>query len=358
MEIHEGQAIAQPSGQTVLASPPARVNPSAFRAWCYLVWLTFQRQARARLMVWIALGLLVFLGVVVALETRAGRFGMGHWRSPFRAGPTFTVWAFYLRHAPLDALEQRSPPVRRPGSALPAWHELNQNGIAVVSLVADPVQQAVGGACQAAVATSGFFVFSNWIVFSIFTTFLLPFWTLSFATEALGRERESRSLLWLLTRPLSRPAIYLAKFVAILPWNLALNLGGFALLCAVAGQPGRLALRVYWPAVLWGTLAFSALFHLMGAWFRRAAVVGILYAFFLETVMGILPGHLKRASISFYTQCLMFDRAHDLGMHPARPAFYLPVSGSTALWVLAGFTVGLLALGLVVFSRKEYLDLD
>jgi len=129
-------------------------------------------------------------------------------------------------------------------------------------------------------------------------------------------------------------------------------------LCAVAGAPGRLALAVYWPAVLWGTLAFSALFHLMGVWFRRAAVVGILYAFFLETVMGNLPGHLKRASISFYTRCLMFDRAHDLGIHPDRPATYLPVSGSTALYVLAGVTVCLLLVGMFVFSRKEYQDLS
>src|SRR5437016_960471 len=33
---------------------------SAFRALLYLIWLSWQRQARARQMVWIALGLLVF----------------------------------------------------------------------------------------------------------------------------------------------------------------------------------------------------------------------------------------------------------------------------------------------------------
>ena len=35
----------------------------------------------------------------------------------------------------------------------------------------------------------------------------------------MGAEREGSSLVWLLTRPLSRPAIYLAKFVALLPWS-------------------------------------------------------------------------------------------------------------------------------------------
>ncbi len=309
-------------------------------------------------MVWIALGLLTVLTLVVALNTRAGRWGMWYWRSPYRVGPSFTAWAFYLTHAPPEALRQRPPTLRSPVPSSQAWHDLNLHRTTVMNLRADPVQLAVGGACSAALQTSGFYVFSTWIVFSIFTTFLLPLWSLSFATEALGREREAHNLLWLLTRPLSRPAIYLAKFLAILPWNLALNLGGFALLCAAGGEPGRLAFCVYWPAVLCGTLAFAALFPLMGAWFRRAAVVAILYAFFLETVVGNLPGHLKRASISFYTRCLMFDRAHDFGIHPERPAVYLPVSGTTALWVLAGVTVGLLAVGMVVFARQEYLDLS
>jgi len=333
------------------------ILPSRWRAWCYLVWLSFLRQARARLMVWIAVGLLLFLTFIVALNTRAGRWSMEYRRFPFRVGSTYATWALYLQHAPPDVLAP-PPAMLRPIGPVGPWHELYQNGVVVQSLAVDPVQLAVGGACRAVLDHSGFFVFSNWIVFSVFTTFLLPLWSLSFATEALGRERESRNLLWLLTRPLSRPAVYLAKFVALLPWTLALNLGGFALLCAVAGAPGRQALRVYWPAILWGTLAFSALFHLLGAWFRRAAVVGILYAFFLETVMGILPGHLKRVSISFYTQCLMFDRAHDLGVHPERPAFYLPVSGPTAMYVLAGLTVCLLVAGMIVFSRKEYLDLS
>ncbi len=173
---------------------------------------------------------------------------------------------------------------------------------------------------------SGFLVFSRWIVFSIFLTFLLPLWSLSFATEALGGERESNSLIWLLTRPLPRPAIYLAKFVALLPWSLGLNLGGFGLLCLAAGQPGAMAFRLYWPAVLWATLAFSALFYLMGAFFRRPAVVAIVYAFFLEVIFGNMPGYLKRISIGFYTRCMMFEAAQRL-RRPAGAARHLPAGG-------------------------------
>jgi ABC-2 type transport system permease protein len=306
---------------------PSPLRMHTFRAWCYLVWLSIQRQARARLMVWVSLGLLALMTFLIALNTRAGRWNMAYWRWPGRGGATYTEW-------------------------LETLGKLRSTGLGGPDNLA--VQQAVGAACEAILAESGFYVFSRWIVFSIFATFLLPIWALSFAAEGLGRERESGSLIWLLTRPLPRPASYLAKFVAILPWSLGLCLGGFGLLCLAAGPPGRLAFVLYWPAVLLGTLAFCALFHLLGAWLRRAAVAAILYTFFLEAFVGNLPGYLKRLSISFYVRCLMFDRAGGYGMKPERPLTFLPVSGTTALLVLAGATVLLLVVGMFLFSRKEY----
>src|SRR5262249_8794393 len=146
--------------------------------------------------------------------------------------------------------------------------------------------------------TSGIALFSGRVVFSRCATFPLPMWPVSFATEALGREREAQTLIWTLVRPIPRPGIFLAKYLAVLPWCLAFNLGGLFLLCWLAGEPGRLAFRLFWQAALWGTLAFAALFHLTGACLRRASLVALLYAFFLETIAGTLPGLLKRLGVS------------------------------------------------------------
>jgi len=317
---------------SLVARSPDHVSdaaaPSLWRAWCYLVWLSMQRQARARQMVGIALALLLFTTTVVALNTAAGRWTMAHWRTG-RQKPTYDQW---LTQLTVDA-------------------KLATAGSPVGSGVAD----AVTGAQRAALSASGFAVFSRWVVYAVFVGFLLPIWSLSFATEALGGERESRSLVWLLSRPLPRPAIYLAKFVALLPWTLSLNLGGFAILCLAAGAPGRQAFALYWPAVAVATLAFCALFHLMSAIFRRPAIVAIVYTFFLETVLGTMPGYMKRISIGFYTRCLMFDAAEATGMPPPeKPSIYLPVDSLTAWTVLIGMTLALLLAGMVVFSRSEY----
>src|SRR5260370_13558720 len=92
-------------------------------------------------------------------------------------------------------------------------------------------------------ANDSFVLFTRTVVLtevspSLLLNFLLPIWSLSFATNSIGEDRESRSLIWLLTRPLPPPLIYLAKFVALLPWTLGLTVAGFGLLSLLGGPPG------------------------------------------------------------------------------------------------------------------------
>lgn len=393
----------RPEEPGVALVPPPRDEPpapSAFRqsllGFCYLVRLSFQRQARARQMVWIALGLLAFTAIVIGLNTVAGRWNMGHWRwwwlapSPFAvSGSEHAPWQPTLQPEHLGLLGV-APDAGFPG-ALPwgflrlssgdtwarnqlytlgslrpryvvlTYEETAQGlermpGVTGWSPEAIALQSAVAGASRALLDRSGFLVFSNWIVFSVFLSFLLPIWSISFATEALGGDREARSLIWILARPIPRAAVYLAKYLALLPWSIGLNLGGFGLLCLAAGSAGTQAFRLYWPAVLLGTLAFTSLFHLMGAAVRRPAIVAIVYSFFLEIILGNMPGYLKRVSIGFYTRCVMFEQIEQLGVAPVRPTVYLPVDGTTARWVLIGLTVVLLVVGMVFFARSEYRD--
>jgi ABC-2 type transport system permease protein len=308
---------------TLIPTSPERVEePSQWRAWCYLVLLSLQRQARLRQMVWLALGLLVFAAAFVALNTALARWQMLNWRYH---GMSYREWA--------EKTEAALWAVPRQGFAL---------------------DRGILAACRLAMVDSPFWVFSQGIVMSLLLGFLLPLWSLSFATESLGGDRESNSLIWLLTRPLPRPAIFLAKFVALLPWTIGLNLGGFALLCLLGGPPGRLALKLYWPAILCSTLAFAALFHLVAAAFRRPAVLGLVYVFFLEIILNLMPGYLKRFSISFYARCMMFEEGGPYGIEPIRPQLYVPVGGTVATVVLLATTVGLLAVGTFVFSRAQY----
>jgi hypothetical protein len=137
---------------------------------------------------------------------------------------------------------------------------------------------------------------------------------------------------------------------------MGMNLLGFAMLCLAAGPAGRPALSLYWPAVIWATLAFSALFLLIGALFRWPAVVSIVYSFCLELVFGLMPGYLRYASVNFYAKCLMFREQLAAGVESDRPDAYLPAA--TAHVVLVAATAALLGLGAWLFSRKEYHEVD
>jgi len=306
-----------------------RSAPSLMRAWWSLVVVSTQRQARARQMVWIALGLLAIVLLFNTVRTVTGRWGIDYWRDP-QGKMTYREW--------IDALETRN--------AAAPWPAGNN---AVVLALAE--------AARVILSRADFFRFSQFL-FNVFLSFLLPIWSLSFATDAVGGERERGTMVWLLTRPLPRPAIYLAKFVAVLPWSLLLNLGGFVAICLTAGKPGRLGLSLYWPSVCCGTLAFTALYLWIGAAFRRPAVIAIVYSFFLETIFGNMPGYLKRASISFYTRCMMFSAATEYDVQPEKPSIYLAVDGETAVLVLLSVTAGLLVLGMWWFSRSEYMQVE
>src|SRR5437868_4725952 len=73
-------------------SPCLPVSLSSSRAWFYLIWLSLQRQARARHMVWIAVSLLGLTVIAIAENTARGRWSMDHWRSPRGSGPSFGQW--------------------------------------------------------------------------------------------------------------------------------------------------------------------------------------------------------------------------------------------------------------------------
>jgi ABC-2 type transport system permease protein len=322
-------SASAPETMPPLSNSNLKPQTSKLSAWLYLVWLSWQRQARVRHMVWISLALLACAAAAVLVQTVSSGWGMERMRPWWRVSPVTYEQAFGQTDVALaTAASLGSPPAAALGSGIMA-------------------------SAGAVLHRTDFVIFSS-CIFTIFVSLLLPLWSLSFGTEALGGEREGHSLLWLLTRPLPRPAIYLAKFAALLPWTVALNLGGFALLCAAAGRPGLQALRLFWPAVLCATLAYAALFHLIGAWARRPAIIALVYAFFLETIMGNMPGFFKRVSISFYARCMMYDAAGAYGVQPESPAVFLPVSGTTALVVLLGATALLLLAGTYLFNRTEY----
>jgi ABC-2 type transport system permease protein len=199
--------------------------------------------------------------------------------------------------------------------------------------------------------------FVSGIVLPIFVSFLLPMFCLSFATPVIAGDREDQTLVYLLATPLPRPALFLAKYVAALTLALLWSCGAWVVLTRLAGAFGREVFRPFLPAVVSATVAYVGLFCLFSVLLRRATIVALVYALFLEAFLGNVPGVIKRVAVSFYAQCLMLDAGRELGLSATvgrDPALLVPISGDAA-WLVLGVLSGLsLAAGLWIFSRREY----
>jgi ABC-type transport system involved in multi-copper enzyme maturation permease subunit len=194
-----------------------------------------------------------------------------------------------------------------------------------------------------------------------FVAFLMPVLAICYGASAIGGEREDRTLIYLLIVPVPRPLLYLSKLLATLALVVLWSGGTLSLLCLLAGAPGREAWGVFLPASLLGAAAYGALFQMFGAVFRHGTIVSLAYWFFLEVLFGNMPGIIKRISVAFYARCMIYDAGADLELGPlsrvARDMF-LPVSGGAATTALACAIAVFLAIGMTVFSRREYRDVS
>jgi len=194
------------------------------------------------------------------------------------------------------------------------------------------------------------------ILSPLYMGFLLPIICLGYASAAISGERSEQTLVYLLTTNIPRPLVYLAMYAAALLLTLGMTLGGLAVLCLVPGKIGLEALGVFWTVTACATTAYVGLFLLFSAWLRRATFLALAYALMIETLTGNIPGVVKRITVSFYAKSWLYESGETLDLAPSGVALGLfdPVSAAAAQSVLALASVGFLALGIWVFSRKEY----
>lgn len=206
--------------------------------------------------------------------------------------------------------------------------------------------------------TGQFDRFSDWFVIGLFASFLVPICALAYATTSVGGDREDRTLLFLLVRPVPRWLILLGKASATLPIVLGLVVGSFYVFCRLAGPVGEKAYAVYLPAVFYMALAYVGLFHLFAVAVRHSTVIALTYSLFIEVLLGNMPGIVKRVAVNFYGRSMMFDLGSDAGLDLPDPAWFVPVGARDGAGMLLAVAAGGLLLATLIFSRREYRDLS
>jgi len=230
-----------------------------------------------------------------------------------------------------------------------------RRGIATAALAAVPLLLA-GSLAVARVETFDILLFQILMV-PLFLQVVLIFVTLVSATALIREEIEDNTLPYLLTRPVSKPAIALYKYTGYLVAVLVLLVPPLVLAYVVtqgyAGDPLGAELDVlaaFLGATALGGAAYGAFFTLLSVLTRRPLVVGLLFGFLWESVVGSIPGDVPRLSIIHYLRSILKDMI-DVGPLAGYPT---DVSAAAAAAILIAFTIAALLLAMVVFQQSEF----
>ncbi|WP_433546730.1 ABC transporter permease [Streptomyces sp. CA-294286] len=110
-------------------------------------------------------------------------------------------------------------------------------------------------------------------------------------TGAIGPEIDDGSIVYLLSKPVKRPTIICTKLIVAIAVTMAFSaIPTFIAGMILNGNGGQVAIA-YTIAALVASIAYSAVFLLLGTVSRHAVVFGLVYALVWEALFGsLVPG--------------------------------------------------------------------
>jgi ABC-type transport system involved in multi-copper enzyme maturation permease subunit len=208
---------------------------------------------------------------------------------------------------------------------------------------------------------------STEILMVFFLQLYIVILSLFYGTSVVAEEVENRTLSYLVTRPVPRTAIVLGKYAAyalqmFVMVGVGLGVSFFILNAPRVGDPALYLTFLRYLGVLGlGILAYTAFFTFLGAFLKKAIILGLVFGFGWENIIQYFPGSTQRFSIVHYLKSLLPYRPAGVvggggGRGVALLLFRLePTSPLLAVLALAAIAAVFLGLACVLFRTKEYL---
>lgn len=203
------------------------------------------------------------------------------------------------------------------------------------------------------------------MIWTFYLRFTVPVLGVFYGTALIGDEVEERTITWLFTRPVARGGVLAGKYLAYLVCTAVVVLPSvmlvyFLVVPLLGGSIGR-----NFPVLLLdlgligaGLAVYGAVFALVGVWFRRPLLTGLVFVFGWEPVVVVLPGYLKYLSVAYYLQGLAphaMPRGDALSVIQALlTSVQTPLGAWANLAALACIWVVAAAAALRVVERREY----
>lgn len=182
---------------------------------------------------------------------------------------------------------------------------------------------------------------------ALFILQITPLLGLFFATGVVREEIEDQTLTYPFSRPVGRAWLYGARVIAALvPVALLTLPAGFLAGASIGPETAARFLL----ATTLSTLAYGALFALVGQLLKWPTWLGLVYLIFWEQMVGLVPGFLGRLTLQTHLRAVAELGA---GGSPWQ-AYWTPPGTATSLLVLGCFTAACLWLGGQRIRRREH----
>ncbi len=204
------------------------------------------------------------------------------------------------------------------------------------------------------------------MIWGFYLSFSVPLLGVFYGTSLIADEVEDRTITYLFTRPLPRGAVLLGKYLAYLVCAGLLVLPSVVLVFFLVVPLLGGSVGAHFPDLLKdlallavGLAVYGALFALVGALFKRPLLTGLVFIFGWEPVVIVVPGYMKRFTVSYYLQGLVPHAMPEDGgvtslvLRVLQANEILP-SATVGLAGLAVIALGGLALAVRLVERREY----
>ncbi|MEV0554359.1 ABC transporter permease [Streptomyces sp. NPDC050597] len=116
-------------------------------------------------------------------------------------------------------------------------------------------------------------------------------------TGAIGPEIDDGSVVYLLAKPVKRPTIIFTKLIVAIAVTMAFSAIPTFLAGMILNGNGQQIAVAYTVAALVASIAYAAIFLLLGTVTRHAVVFGLVYALVWETLFGSLVSGARTLSV-------------------------------------------------------------
>ncbi|GAA3908976.1 ABC transporter permease [Streptomyces gulbargensis] len=123
-------------------------------------------------------------------------------------------------------------------------------------------------------------------------------------TGAIGPEIDDGSIVYLLSKPVKRPTIILTKLTVAVAVTMVFSAVPTLLAGFILNGNGQQVAVAYTVAALVASIAYSALFLLLGTVSRHAVVIGLVYALVWEALFGSLIAGARTLSVQQWALAL------------------------------------------------------